>query len=297
MPIPYSAEKVDLYFPAKQAVFFPNGRPVSDAALCVEMSRLAYCQLAGSFPFDQPGIRKILGRIGFTGCTFFEHPIGINGGGSHGLLAVDANAKLAVLAFRGTNASDPTDIMDDFGAIPAPWPTGGNVSSGFANALMVLWDQEGLGNAVEQVKNYNLLLTGHSLGAAMATLTASLVRAKALYTFGSPRVGDDGFVQQLDGLNNNRYVDCCDLVARVPPQGLLGYVHIPGKIYYIDSNRRVSPRDPNDAGDARFMSSDQAGAEIDYLKDYAWRIGDVAVRALADHAPINYVLPVTAANN
>jgi hypothetical protein len=45
------------------------------------------------------------------------------------------------------------------------------------------------------------------------------------------------------------------------------------------------------------MKSDQAGAEIEYIKDYAWRIGDVGVRALADHSPINYVLPVTAANN
>ena len=37
-------------------------------------------------------------------------------------------------------------------------------------------------------------------------------------------------------------------------------------------------------------SAPQAAAQ--YLTDYAWRIGDVAVRALADHAPINYVWAV-----
>jgi pimeloyl-ACP methyl ester carboxylesterase len=295
MPIPYSAEKVDLYFPAKRAAFFPNGRPVSDAALCVEMARLAYCQLDGTFPFDQPAIRKILGRIGFTQCAFFEHPVGANGGGSHGLLALDAKANLAVLAFRGTNASDPTDIMDDFDAVPNPWPPGGHVSSGFANAFMVLWDQQGLEKAVQQIKGYDLLLTGHSLGAAMATLAASLVTPKSLYTIGSPRVGDAAFVKTLSGLDNHRYVDCCDMVARVPPAGFLGYQHIPGQIHYIASDRTLSLRDPSNAIDAGFMASDQADAEIDYLKNYAWRIGDVAVRALADHAPVNYVLPVTAA--
>ena len=295
MPVPYSAAKVDLYQPAKNAVFFSNGRPVSEAALCVEMARLAYCQLEGSFPFDQARIRQILEPVGFAQCTFFEHPIGTNGGGSHGMLMLDEKTNLAVLAFRGTNNSDPTDIMNDLNAVPRPWPSGGNVSSGFADALMVLWNQEGLEKAVQAIKGYDLLITGHSLGAAMATLAASLVTTKSLYTFGSPRVGDDSFVKKFDGVDNRRYVDCCDLVARVPPEGFLGYTHIPGQIHYIGSDRTLSERDPASPADDQFMNADQANAEIAYLQDYSWRIGDVAIRALADHAPVNYVWPVTAA--
>jgi hypothetical protein len=42
----------------------------------------------------------------------------------------------------------------------------------------------------------------------------------------------------------------------------------------------------------RDIAEDRSRAELDYLENYAWRIGDVAVRALADHAPINYVLPL-----
>jgi hypothetical protein len=45
MSILYSAEKDDLYYPAKHAVFFPAGRSKSDAALCAELSRQAYCRL------------------------------------------------------------------------------------------------------------------------------------------------------------------------------------------------------------------------------------------------------------
>jgi hypothetical protein len=44
MSIPYSAEKGDLYDPAKRAVWFPAGRPKSHAALCAALSRQACCR-------------------------------------------------------------------------------------------------------------------------------------------------------------------------------------------------------------------------------------------------------------
>jgi hypothetical protein len=36
-------------------------------------------------------------------------------------------------------------------------------------------------------------------------------------------------------------------------------------------------------------SADRAAARVDYLEKFAWRVGSVLVRDLADHAPINYV--------
>jgi hypothetical protein len=288
MPVPYSAEKDDLYYPAKHAVFFPNGRPRSDAALCVEMARLAYCRLDASFAFDQDRIRKVLGRILFTDCKFFETATAPDGGGSHALLAIDDDNKLAVLSFRGTDKDDPTDLGDDLNALPQPWPAGGKVHSGFAKAFQELWP--GVEAALQQVKEYRLLFTGHSLGAAMATLAATLRKPQSLYTIGSPRVGDQAFADLLQGLDNHRYVDCCDLVTRVPPE-VFGYAHIPGMIHYINFNRNVQQLYPNDP----FIESDRTQAEENYVKNYAWRVGDIALRPLADHAPVNYVLPVTAA--
>jgi len=288
MGIPYSAEKDDLYYPAKRAVFFPNGRPQSDAALCIELARLAYCQLETSFALDQDRIRKVLGRIQCTDCRFFETVTEPDGGGSHAFLALDGKNKLAVLSFRGTDKDDASDLSDDFNALPQPWPAGGNVHSGFARALLDVW--QGVDAALDQIGDYELLFTGHSLGAAMATLATSLERPKALYTIGSPRVGDQAFVDKLQGLDNHRYVDCCDLVTRVPPE-VFGYAHIPGKIHYIDFDRALQELDPNDL----YIGRDRAKAEEDYLKNYAWRIGDVVLRPLADHAPVNYVWPVTAA--
>ena len=289
MGIPYSAEQDDLYYPAKHAMFFPHGRPRSDAAICVEMARLAYCQLETSFAFDRDRIRKVLGQIQFTDCRFFETANAPDGGGSHAFLALDGKNRLAILVFRGTDMDDPSDLSDDFNALPQPWLAGGNVHSGFSKALLDVW--QAVDAALQLVIDYKLLFTGHSLGAAMATLAASLRMPKSLYTFGSPRVGDQAFVDLLKGLDNHRYVDCCDLVARVPPEDVLGYTHIPGQVYYIDFNRAVQQLDPKDP----YIGTDRTKAEEDYLKNYAWRIGDLALRPLADHAPVNYVLPVTAA--
>jgi len=290
--IPYSAEKDDLFTPAKHAVFFPNGRPQSNAALCAEMGRLAYCRPDSSFPFDRAKIRKILAAIKFTDCNFFESSTHPDGRGSHGFLALDEAAKLAVLSFRGTDADDPTDLGDDFAACPEEWSAGGKVHTGFAKALLEIWQGElGAEAAIKPLDGYSLLFTGHSLGAAMATLAASLRTPTSLYTFGSPRVGDADFVAALEEkqIDSHRYVDCCDIVTRVPPEKLFGYLHL-GKPYYIDLGRAIKQRDPDDP----YIDADQKAAEIEYLEKYSWRIGDVALRPLADHAPVNYVWPVTA---
>ena len=102
-------------------------------------------------------------------------------------------------------------------------------------------------------------------------------------------MGDSDFVATLTNVPNYRYVDCCDIVTRVPPEDL-GYQHL-GKPYYIAQDRRVS-FDPSD----EFIRRDRIQAFLEYpFKYQAWRTGNVGVRELADHAPINYVSAVTAA--
>ena len=291
MNVPYSATKEDLFYPARRGAFFPDGRPASDAALCAEMARLAYARREPDFAFDQDQILKVTLAIGFRECKFFENPTGPQGQGSHGFLAIDDTAKLAVLSFRGTDADDPTDLIDDIEASLEPWRGIGKVHSGFAGALNQIWDKVETGLA--SVAGAKLLFTGHSLGAAMATLAASLQLPSSLHTFGSPRAGDAEFVAALEQrqFENRRYVDCCDVVTRVPPDGLARYTHI-GRPFYIDLARAVQQRDPND----EYIEKDRCEAEVQYIENDAWRIGNVAVRPLADHAPINYVWPVSVAS-
>jgi hypothetical protein len=141
---------------------------------------------------------------------------------------------------------------------------------------------------VVQAIDCRLLFTGHSLGAALATLLASLKAPSSLYTIGSPRVGDHDFVASLGTVDSFRYVDCCDAVTQLPP-AFLGYAHL-GDPRYIDRNRQVS-ENPSD----NFVSADRLRARADYLLQYAWKSGNVGVRDLADHAPINYVTAIAAA--
>jgi hypothetical protein len=137
--IPYSGTRDDLYYPCKRGEFFPGGLPATDAALCAEMSRLAYCRQAGGFAFDQDTIANVLGGIGFTTWQFFESVGQPQSRGTHCFLAIredtDPATQLAVVAFRGTDKDDPTDLGDDADIILVPWPNGGRVHRGFQEAL------------------------------------------------------------------------------------------------------------------------------------------------------------------
>jgi hypothetical protein len=126
-----------------------------------------------------------------------------------------------------------------------------------------------------------LTLSGHSLGAALATLCASMRRPHLLVSLGGPRVGDEAFVRGLQGLTIERLVDCCDLVTRLPP-ALLGYQHPPAFTYIAsDATRHATPTQA-------FIDADCANVRLRYLHQHAWRTGNVTIRDLADHAPINY---------
>lgn len=76
-------------------------------------------------------------------------------------------------------------------------------------------------------------MTGHSQGAALATLAADRYgNVQGVYTFGSPRVGDIEFKADFF-INTYRFVNNNDLVSRLPLAPI--YYHV-GELRYIDSN-------------------------------------------------------------
>jgi len=146
-------------------------------------------------------------------------------------------ASRPVLAFRGTTfdgAEILKDIVRDVRAWPAWEPGLGLVHLGFRRSLRAIWPK-----LWEEPWFYNndLVLTGHSKGAAEATLVAARMvvedlRPRALVTFGSPRCVLGGRVARLlagAGVVVRRYRHGRDIVPTVPCLGGL-YDHVGAEI-------------------------------------------------------------------
>ena len=61
-----------------------------------------------------------------------------------------------------------------------------------------------------------LFITGHSLGGALALMSAARMSPEALYTFGSPRVGNPAFTASVSGFPHHRVVHHHDIVTLLP---------------------------------------------------------------------------------
>jgi pimeloyl-ACP methyl ester carboxylesterase len=303
------------YDPSKEALYRPERRPPFGLyakgddwpleAICAELARLAYVRFeegdeqilsdamskAGfgtprSFPQDgkgkgKPGSPGLLQRL----LGFFGRRAGGPGfgWGAQAFGAVRDDGTIFV-AFRGTQADSFMDLLADARFLPVEWPGGGKVHRGFRDTYQSL--SEDIDRWVASLGQAPMVITGHSLGAAMATLMAAKYDEAILVTFGSPRVGDRAFADRLAGRDVRRYADCADMVAQVPPP-LLGYVHVDG-MRYIDRFGTAHSQAPDEAA----QDEDQGEARRDYRTRHAGNPENVPTRRLADHAPINYISAV-----
>jgi pimeloyl-ACP methyl ester carboxylesterase len=189
------------------------------------------------------------------------------------------------VAFRGTQPGNLQDLTADARSNLVELQPGARVHAGFHAAFRSI--EQPIAEWIGRTGGRRLVFTGHSLGAAMATVAAALHRDSEVVNFGSPLVGDGGFAALFAGRSLRRYVDCCDCVTGVPPR-LLGYVHA-GTELYIDRFGRV--RDAGLPGAA--IDEDRRLARRSYAMKHAWKFWrNVLARDLADHAPVNYVSAV-----
>jgi len=130
------------------------------------------------------------------------------------------------IALRGTETAE--EWLLNLAAIPVPFPGGGLVTAGFFAIFERLEceDENGkivtLREAVATLPVESLLVTGHSLGGAIATLVAAdlatvLPWRVELLTFASPRVGDLFFRNRIDhGVIHHRVANPLDVVTHLP---------------------------------------------------------------------------------
>lgn len=184
---------------------------------------------------------------------------------------VASNQNLAVVAFRGTESDNRVgedfdfehifhDIQTDARFKPVAFGgAGGRIHTGFKDALDAVWPKLAAHLSELGDGKRTFWFTGHSLGAALATLAVARsaelpgFAAHGLYTFGSPLVGDADFKKHFDnvlrkfGIEYYRFVNNQDLVPLVPPETILAdvpprlfhYGHV-GTLKFIDRGGHIS---------------------------------------------------------
>jgi triacylglycerol lipase len=154
---------------------------------------------------------------------------------------VASTDSFVIVAFRGTEPGSLGDIVDDAVVALVPW-SHGKVHLGFAGALERVW--KALTAVVEPLAaSRTVWMTGHSLGAALATLAADRFPATAgVCTLGSPRVGDRIFAAGFNARFADRaarYVNDADIVTHVPTPFPLPYDHA-GRLRQITPDGRIT---------------------------------------------------------
>ena len=176
--------------------------------------------------------------------------VSADGGNNLGFVGYQPSIAAIVVSFRGSttfqNWVDNLDLL----LVNYSKCSDCSVHSGFQNIKNSLIDQ--VKNAVaalnSQYPSYNILVTGHSLGGALATLTAlDLVgiygsRRIHLYNYGSPRVFNDVGANYADSKLSNvaRRTHRQDIVVHLP-WTIQGYRHISGEIYENGEDTNFAP--------------------------------------------------------
>ncbi|KAG1334418.1 Lipase [Cocos nucifera] len=257
------------------------------------------------------------------------------------------DADLIVLAFRGTEPFNASDWSTD---VDLSWLfTGkmGNIHLGFLKALGLQDEKnflqgfprdyngtpdkplayyalrEALSSLIQQHKNAKIVVTGHSLGGALAAIFPALLSfhdehdiLSSMYgvmTYGQPRVGDAVFgtyIETIVRLKHYRMMYRYDIVPRipfdVPPVAL--FKHFGTCIYYNGwYNGQVVTEAPNpnyfdpmyvipmywsawsDLLKALFLGATQGQDFKESFTSILYRLSGLIIPGVAFHSPRDYV--------
>jgi hypothetical protein len=143
--------------------------------------------------------------------------------------------RFGILVFRGTELEGVGDILADLNVDMVPFPdqsnAKGKVHAGFHEGVLAI--RKRVYAMLKKTQINDLIITGHSLGGALALLTtahfylndrdevfSAVQRAlRGVYTFGQPAVGDARFCAWLNERTRGqvfRHVYARDVIPRVP---------------------------------------------------------------------------------
>lgn len=208
---------------------------MSISAMDLAERSLLFARLSKIAYKDEKAAAKEARSLGFTTIEFYDR----DGAQAYRFM----NKEDLVIACRGTQPTQFSDIAADLKAMPVKSETVSRVHQGFKSEVDDLWPMVLEDLQRKQNQNKKLWFTGHSLGAAMATIMASrcyyqadISNPEELYTYGSPRAGWSGFVKTMQ-TPHHRWKNNNDIVTTVPP-AFLGYRH-DGEMHYLNAYGNV----------------------------------------------------------
>ncbi|KAI6641452.1 hypothetical protein MCOR08_001161 [Pyricularia oryzae] len=172
-----------------------------------------------------------------------------------GYVALDSTAERIVVAFHGTITF--AGYMADFNALlqDDDLCQGCQIHAGFRSIWAAVGDvvMETVEKLHSEYPDYSIVTTGHSMGAALATLAGANLRQKIpekvidVYSLGSPRVGNQAFAEYVSAQPGSvfRITHVNDPVPRLPPN-LMGYYHTDVEYWLSTGGALTTDYTPND---------------------------------------------------
>jgi Lipase (class 3) len=200
----------------------------------INASIVAYYIKDGGIDPSAPGYDKIGITPGTVPTVFVSGPDQIDAG-----YLAETQDNWIFLVFRGTLPPFEGDFwrwvddwLNDFALGPTTWTVDGapfgQAETGFANALLALWPQALTAlQSIDLAQKKGIVVAGHSKGAAMSFLAASLLKGQdfknalvEVCCFAAPLVSDRTFQANFDALGLRplcvRYQNEYDLVPFLP---------------------------------------------------------------------------------
>ncbi|OMP02005.1 Lipase, class 3 [Corchorus olitorius] len=199
------------------------------------------------------------------------------------IMVHDKSTNMIIVAFRGTEPFNADDWSTDLDLSWYELDEMGKIHGGFMKALGLVMEKgwpleveqdenrplayytirEKLRQQLQQNKEANFMVTGHSLGGALSILFPAVLalheekwlldRLEGVYTFGQPRVGDKKFKEFMEiQLQNHdfrylRYVYCNDIIPRTPTDDITFlYKHFGTCLYFNSCYKgKILEEEPN----------------------------------------------------
>lgn len=160
-----------------------------------------------------------------------------------GFIAVDDTNKAIVLSFRGSYSVRNWIADASFPYTNPGLCDGCEAELGFWSSWKVVREdiESQLKDAFSKNSDYDLVVVGHSLGAAIASLAVADLRGKGypsakLYAYAAPRVANSKLAKYITAQgNNHRFTHIDDPVPKLPLLAM-GYVHISPEYYITAPN-------------------------------------------------------------